>query len=131
MIDRIVKHNPKARIGIIAAYRGQVLSYRSAIEQWSKEHRHVQVLAGTIHSFQGSEMDYVIWDLVDSKHEKIGNLYTGKEGERLINVAISRAIGKLIVVGDVRNLSEGDGRNLVNLSTQRLMKGLLEYRDFV
>lgn len=76
-------------------------------------------------------MDYVIWDLVDSKHEKIGNLYTGKEGERLINVAISRAIGKLIVVGDVRNLSEGDGRNLVNLSTQRLMKGLLEYRDFV
>ena len=130
LIDPILKHHPKARIGIIAAYRGQVLSYRTAIDRWSKEHRYAVILAGTIHSFQGSEMDYIIWDMVDSRHEKIGNLYTGKEGERLVNVAISRAIGKLIVVGDVRNLSEGDGRNLVNLSTQRLMKQFEKFREF-
>lgn len=61
------------------------------------------VEAGTIHSFQGSEADVVIFDLVnDEPHWKV-NLFNPAEdidNRRLINVAITRAKHRLFVVGD-------------------------------
>jgi len=55
---------------------------------------------GTVHAFQGSEADVIIWDLVDTRNHKIGRLYQQDTGDRLTNVAISRAKGKLVIVGD-------------------------------
>jgi hypothetical protein len=59
----------------------------------------------TVHRFQGNERDMVIFDTVDTKPMKPGVLLAGSKGRtsapNLINVSISRAKGKLIVVSDV------------------------------
>jgi len=55
----------------------------------------INIKAGTIHTFQGTESDIMIWDLVDSPRNRVGKLYMEETGERLVNVAISRAKSKL------------------------------------
>lgn len=99
-------------VGVICPYRQQVLDYKKSFEEkgFNKE----QLTVGTIHTFQGSERDIIIWDIVDTKNQSIGNLYRRKTGERLVNVAISRAKSKLIIVGDNRIFHECDGRDLVS-----------------
>lgn len=99
-------------IGVICPYRQQVLDYKKSFEE--KGFNNEQVTVGTIHTFQGSERDIIIWDIVDTKNQQIGLLYRGKTGERLVNVAITRAKSKLIIVGDNRVFHECDGRYLVS-----------------
>ena len=65
------------------------------------------VKAGTIHSFQGSEADIVIFDLViDEPHYKAGIFMPTSEGKsdfrKMFNVAVTRAKFKLYVVGDFK-----------------------------
>ncbi|MBC8465725.1 ATP-binding domain-containing protein, partial [bacterium] len=61
------------------------------------------VVAGTVHTFQGSEADVVIFDLVnDEPHWRVG-LFIPEYDEntkRLFNVSITRAKQRLIVIGD-------------------------------
>jgi superfamily I DNA and/or RNA helicase len=47
--------------------------------------------------------------MVDARNEAVGRLYKGKDGEHLVNVALSRARHKLTVVGDVVCLSKKGG----------------------
>lgn len=61
------------------------------------------VLAGTAHSFQGSEADVVILDLVnDEPHWRVAMFMPDHDDavRRLLNVALTRARRRLIVVGD-------------------------------
>ncbi|WP_113928542.1 DEAD/DEAH box helicase [Bacillus sp. P14.5] len=59
------------------------------------------IFASTIHKFQGSEKDLMIVDLTDSyPQEKAGTLLTKMESGRLINVSVTRAKGKFILLGD-------------------------------
>ena len=62
------------------------------------------VIAGTVHSFQGSEADVVIFDLVvDEPHFVRVNLFTpdlDEEIKRLLNVGLTRARFRLFVLGD-------------------------------
>jgi hypothetical protein len=61
------------------------------------------VLPGTVHSFQGSEADVVILDLVnDEPHFRVAMFDAKRNGpvKRLMNVALTRAKRRLIVVGD-------------------------------
>lgn len=59
----------------------------------------------TVHRFQGNERDLVILDTVDALPEKPGVLLAGRKGAssapHLLNVSISRAKGKLVIVSDV------------------------------
>lgn len=104
-------------VGIIAPYRSQVFRYRKLIEKSGWPNRFTRnIRCGTIHTFQGSEEDVIIWDIVDAPNEPIGNLYLMQIGERLLNVAISRAKFKLIVVGDLSIFFHGKGFN--NVSTR-------------
>lgn len=60
--------------------------------------------AATIHRFQGAERDAVVLDLVDAFPQRgPGMLLSRREGgaaQRLINVAVTRARGKLIVLAN-------------------------------
>jgi len=60
----------------------------------------IDVEVGTIHRYQGSEAAMVIVDLVDGSGPFVGTPLRGKDGERLLTVGLSRAQGKLIVVGN-------------------------------
>lgn len=91
----------EAIVGIIAPYRAQVTLIRRLLsEQGLEKDQARRIQLGTVHAFQGSESDVIIWDLVETRDHKIGRLYHKDAGDRLSNVAISRAQGKLILVGD-------------------------------
>jgi len=63
------------------------------------------VECSTIHRFQGRECDVVIIDLVDAAPMRPGLLLSGSgaqtDASNLLNVSLSRARGKLIIVADV------------------------------
>ena len=61
------------------------------------------MIAGTVHSFQGTEADVVIFDLVIDEPHWRANLFWPKVDEqikRMMNVALTRAKFRLIVIGD-------------------------------
>ena len=62
-----------------------------------------EVSAGTVHSFQGREAGVVIFDLVnDEPHWRVG-MFMQQQDEnmrRLLNVALTRARRRLVVLGD-------------------------------
>jgi len=57
--------------------------------------------SGTVHQFQGSDADIVIFDLVDGYgRNQLGKLLKNDEGLRLVNVALTRAKAKFILIAD-------------------------------
>ncbi len=110
-------------IGIITPYKGQVSLLRALKREREYEEKFDnRIKIGTIHTFQGSECDIIIFDMVDcfdmenGKPNKIGRLYAGKAGERLLNVAVSRARHKLIVVCDPGYIKNIPGNKLTQNS---------------
>ncbi len=92
------KVDPKLSIGIIAPYREQVRQLRKSL----KEHPDLlewedNMSIHTVDGFQGQERDIIYISMVRSNDEgKIGFL----SDFRRINVALTRAKKKLVVVGD-------------------------------
>ena len=105
-------------IGIITPYTGQVSLLRCLFGQKNYSPAfQKRVRIGTVHTFQGSESDVIIFDMVDSLKFEKGNVYAGKifegeQGEQLLNVAISRARHKLIVVCDPDYLVKCPGEKI-------------------
>ncbi|MCA1058740.1 AAA family ATPase [Rossellomorea aquimaris] len=89
-------------IGVVTPYRAQAKWYNLLLDELVRSGRASEDLyASTVHGFQGSENDMILFDLVDGEsHSKPGRLITQKGSERLINVAITRARGKFILVGN-------------------------------
>jgi hypothetical protein len=93
------------KILIISPYRPHARLVGLLLRQAGLTERDAEdeVVAGTAHSFQGSEADAVILDLVvDEPHWKT-NLFVPQASEemrRLLNVALTRARRRLIIVAD-------------------------------
>ena len=121
-------------IGVITPYTGQVSMLKARfIEKNYDNDFQDMVKIGTVHTFQGSECDVIIFDMVDcSKLEKgkktyFGKIYAGEQGEQLLNVAISRARHKLIVVCDPNYLNKCPG-GVISEKSMSIFKSLLKYR---
>lgn len=103
LVDKIVRKPGNIEIGIITPYTAQAKLLRKTIAERIKKEvnpKYRAIKTGTVHSFQGDESDMIIFDVVDNSIDGPGRLFRDKAGERLINVAVSRAKGKLIIVGD-------------------------------
>jgi len=88
------------RILIVSPYRphAKLLELMLQEQEWTND-----VRAGTAHSFQGSEADAVILDLVnDEPHWRVGMFDPRRDQNtiRLLNVALTRARHRLVIVGD-------------------------------
>lgn len=134
ILDELYKDNEaNFTIGIITPYRGQVSLLRALkYERKYDEDFDKRIKIGTIHTFQGSECDMIIFDMVDcyvlenGKPNTIGRLYSGKDGERLLNVAVSRARHKLIVVCDPEYIKNIPG-NTITQNSRSLFSKLSRY----
>jgi len=120
-------------IGVITPYKGEVSLLRALkMERKYPESFDKRIKIGTIHTFQGSECDVIIYDMVDcgqlesGKVSGIGRIYAGKEGERLLNVALSRAKHKLIVVCDKNYIKNIPGNTLTD-RTRHVLRDLSRY----
>ncbi|KOP81656.1 DNA helicase [Bacillus sp. FJAT-21945] len=96
-------------IGYVTPYRAQAMLLEQLLDELLSTVVHeADIIAATVHRFQGSERDMMIFDTVDSyPQDRAGMLLTGKESDRLLNVAITRTKGKFIHLCDygfVRNL---------------------------
>lgn len=117
------RHND-VEIAIITPYRAQVVAIREQLKKLKVADVRSRIRVGTIHTFQGSERDIVIWDWVDNRKFHVGLLYRDREGDRLANVAISRAKGKLLVLGDPRTFHEAPGHESVRSLKAIVFQGL-------
>ena len=111
-IDNKLYEDPKhkgTKVLIVAPYKPHVALINKLIESeyqsrgFNPESNLVK--AGTIHSFQGSEADIVIFDLViDEPHWKANLFLTDPDVnaglKKMFNVAVTRAKFKLYIVGD-------------------------------
>lgn len=98
MYDALTQHDGHEHwtVGIISPYRGQVRRINTMLTD--EQRRCVRVLeVDTVDSFQGSECDVIIISLVRSNTDNdIGFL----KDLRRMNVAMTRARKKLIIIGD-------------------------------
>lgn len=94
------------KIGIISPYRAQINYLKDEVEHNDLLHqlqnqRHLSV--GTVDSFQGQERDVIYISLVRSNEQgEIGFL----SDIRRMNVAMTRARKKLVIIGDSATLSQ-------------------------
>jgi len=96
-------HDDRVDFGIISPYRAQVRLIRRLLK-WQKffRHLHRQISVGTVDGFQGQERDVIVISMVrDNDQGTIGFLHD----LRRMNVAITRARMKLIIVGNAETLA--------------------------
>ncbi len=95
-------------IGVITPYAAQAAEIRRLLAQ-----RDIAELVecNTIHRFQGRECDAIILDLVDAAPMRPSALVS--DAPNLLNVSISRARGKLVIVADVAYFIAADPGGLV------------------
>ncbi len=94
-------------IGIISPYRLQAEKIRDTTKEMTEISATGKIEADTVHKYQGREKDVVILTTVANK---INNFI---DDPHLINVAVSRAVEKLIVV--VSNNAGEEGTNIGDL----------------
>jgi superfamily I DNA and/or RNA helicase len=93
-----------SEIGIISPYAEQVRLIRSQIQD-DADLKKLDIQTDTIDGFQGQEKDLICISLVRSNNNnEIGFL----KDERRLNVAMTRAKKKLVIVGDFSTLSSND-----------------------
>jgi hypothetical protein len=111
-------------IGYVTPYRAQSeLMANLLAEFFTLERNEVDIIAATVHRFQGSERDVMIFDTVDSfPMERPGMLLFGEESERLINVAITRTRGKFIHISDTHFLQS-------KIKSGKTIRQLLEFQN--
>jgi hypothetical protein len=92
-------------VGIITPYAAQARYIKKKIAYFNDLYPDSKVEAATVHQYQGREMDLIIFDLIDCYPKpKLAPFLSeghGSESMRLINVATTRARGKLIVIANV------------------------------
>ena len=91
-------------VGIISPYRAQVQYIRQLVKkkEFFKPYRHL-ISVNTVDGFQGQERDIIIISMVRSNDEgQIGFL----RDLRRMNVAMTRARMKLIILGDTHTLTQ-------------------------
>ena len=94
--------------GVITPYRAHVSVLTSLLRSSTG------ITAASMHKFQGSERDAIVLDLVDAAPQAGPSRLTGKDEDlalRLLNVGISRARGKLLIVVDLPFLRERSPRS--------------------
>ena len=125
VVERLVRNMQERgifteQIGIIVPFRSTVYDLRNRL--YEAGIRTVEV--GTIHTFQGREKDYIIFDTVMSgeqqrgqvRHYSVRPLDEEKNGlsvPRLLNVAFSRSKKELVVIADMNHIRKVYGKKFL------------------
>lgn len=126
-----LKAAANSEVGIITPYHAESkLLYAMARDAEVSEKINHSITCATVHQFQGSEKDVIIYDAVDCyRMTHPGSLLTSTTGDvanRLFNVALTRARGKFI---GVANISYMEKKNLSSSLLFRHVIDKLKYTD--
>ncbi|MFH8219657.1 AAA domain-containing protein [Streptomyces sp. NPDC018057] len=87
---------PEATVGVVTPFTAQAEALRKRLQPYDGERLRI----GTVHTFQGGERDVMVFSLVAGEGMHPGAVEWIGGQLNLWNVAITRARGHLIVVGD-------------------------------
>lgn len=87
---------PEATVGVVTPFTAQAETLRRRLRPYDEERLRI----GTVHTFQGGERDVMVFSLVAGEGMHPGAVEWIGGQLNLWNVAITRARGHLIVVGD-------------------------------
>lgn len=114
-------------IGVISAYSGQIGHIGNRVNQLDITNPQA-VSINTVDSFQGSEREAIIVSFVRSNPEGYsGFLEFPEEGPRRLNVALTRARKRLVLVGDWNTLGTVAPHRSSENSCARLYAELAEH----
>jgi hypothetical protein len=106
-------------VGVISPYRPQV----SLIEDLLDEAGMPEIAVGTAHRFQGAERDTIVLDLTESDPHAVGTFLgpvsVRDAGAKLLNVSLSRAQLRLVIIANLSYLRQ-------QLSERHVLHGILE-----
>jgi len=107
------RNSGERQIGIATPYAEQSRLIRLLLEESGMDDR---VDVATVHRFQGGEREMMIVDLCDSRPLRVPPFLQDEDGRRLLNVAISRAREKLVLVADPSWLCSGPPAEVIQLA---------------
>ena len=115
-------------VGIIAPYNAQARLYNAMSRDFAVAFpERKEIFGATVHQFQGSEKDVIIYDTVDCYRQAYSsNMLTSQTNNyanRLFNVAVTRSKGKFILVSHVDYFMK---RKTRSLSSNLLLGQILE-----
>jgi superfamily I DNA and/or RNA helicase len=103
-------------VAIITPYAAQSRLIRQQLSRFPREADRIE--CRTVHRFQGGERDLVILDTVDTDPLPPGVLLTGaspfSSAKNLLNVSLSRARGKLVIIADVAYFNRTSPGSVIN-----------------
>lgn len=100
-IMEYLKENPGRDIGVITPFVNQ----RNLIRKMLNANGFPEVSCGTVHAYQGDEKQEIIFSLAITCRTGPGTYAWLKNNRELINVATSRAREKLVILGDMKEIS--------------------------
>ena len=104
-LARIARRDGLHSIGIITPYVEQAKLIRRLLSATGGQGHQDDIECSTVHRFQGHQRDIIILDTVDAHPLPPGVLLnrtgTGSSAANLLNVSVSRARGKLLLIADV------------------------------
>ncbi len=117
-------------VAIITPYVAQSRLIRQLLARFQREAAAIE--CRTVHRFQGGERDMVILDTADTAPLAPGVLLTGASpgagAANLLNVSLSRARGKLVILADVAYFRRTTPGSLINdLLAQAGQAGILVF----
>jgi hypothetical protein len=100
--ERLRRDHPTKTVAVVTPYRAQQELIESRLREagFGKE-----IPVGTVHKFQGLESDIVIFDCVDgtgSRGSMLNDMYQNSNARVLLNVALTRARSKFILIANVQ-----------------------------
>lgn len=104
-ICNYINNHKDERIAVITPFVHQ----KECVETYLKANG-LKAIVGTVHSFQGEQADTVIFSTAITKNTAPGTYNWFKNNKELINVAVTRAKDKLLVLGNnekIKVLSDG------------------------
>lgn len=105
-------------VALLTPYRAQALLLMALVRDLGLRDRFT---VGTVHRVQGAEADAVFVDLVAGPPLGVpGLMFREPGGRRLVNVALSRARGKLVVLGDPNLMQPVEGFKATGAALQDL-----------
>lgn len=102
-------YNEGFEVGVITPYSAQSrLLHCMAIDQRERYSENSGIVSATVHQFQGSERDVILYDAVECYRSqypsKLISSMTDNYANRLFNVAMTRARGKFVAVANIKYL---------------------------
>lgn len=108
LCDLVLEKGYRGSIGAVSPFRAQANLIRKLVnadEQLSAELATHDWLVDTVHKFQGDERDLMVFSPVVADGISNGAIGFMRKTPNLFNVAITRARGQLLVIGDLSSCS--------------------------